>query len=181
MLANFNCFDKDEFCGVGARRFDYNVKLTGPSPRIGAQRDVCRDRGLRTNVNAIRESGRSGYMGQWRVQGMNGCTPEELQYHRAWKPDCTAEEPLSTMVGRDFRLDRAALNAVIDAWRLLSASWDGAFNSLSISPLRLHHPSGERRVLYCRDITLEEARGGKAGRMTREISSLRENPSGRGK
>lgn len=150
VLANFDCFDEDEMCGVGVRFFDYNIKLIGPSSVFWAQRDACRDRGIRINVKtettttpdsfylpylplhfrwyerykAIRESGASGYMGQWRFYGMNGTIPEELQYHSVWNPERTAEELLSTIVRRDFGLGGAALDSVIEAWRLLSASWD---------------------------------------------------------
>lgn len=150
VMANFDCFDEDELCGAGAHYFDYNIKMIGPSSVFRAQRDACRDHGLRihakteTNTTpdafylpylplhfrwyerfkAIRESGASGYMGQWRFYGMNGSIPEELQYHSIWNPERTAEDLLTTIVRRDFGLQGTSVDPVIEAWRLLSASWD---------------------------------------------------------
>jgi len=150
VLTNFDCFDVDEPCGVGARFYDYNIKLIGPSSVFQSQRDACLERGMRIHVKtetqttpdtfflpylpvyfrwferfkAIRESGASGFMGQWRFYGMNGSIPEELQYHSVWNPERSVEELLSVIARRDFDLDGDAVDGVVGAWRLLSESWD---------------------------------------------------------
>lgn len=150
VLLNFDCFDEDEHCDAGVRFFDYNIKLIGPSSVFQTQRDVCQRRGLKFHVKtettttpdtfflpylpvhfrwyerfkAIRESGASGYMGQWRFYGMTGSIPEELQYHSVWNPERSAEDLLSTIARRDFGLEEKETSAVVEAWRTLSESWE---------------------------------------------------------
>ncbi len=150
VMSNFDCFDEDVRCGAGARYFDYNIKLIGPSTVFRAQRDACLERGLKIHAKtettttpdafflpyiplhfrwyerfrAIRESGAAGFMGQWRFYGMNGSIPEELQYHSVWNPERTAEELLSTIAIRDFGLNEANALEAVEAWRMMSASWD---------------------------------------------------------
>ena len=150
VLANFDCFDPDLSTGGKVRLFDYNIKLIGPSSVFAAQRDACRERGLdifaKTETNttadtfflphlpvyfrwferfrAIRESGASGFMGQWRFYGMNGSIPEELQYHSVWNPQAGVEELLATIARRDFSLDRDAAERAVSAWKQLSEAWN---------------------------------------------------------
>lgn len=150
VLSNFDCFDEDVAGGAGARFFDYNIKLIGPSSVFQAQRDICMERKLKIHVKtettttpdafflpylplyfrwyerfkAIRESGASGFMGQWRFYGMTGSIPEELQYHSVWSPQRTADDLLSTIARRDFGLNEADAMEVVEAWRILSQSWD---------------------------------------------------------
>lgn len=150
VLSNFDCFDEDVLCGAGVRYFDYNIKLIGPSSVFSAQRDACRQRGLKIHAKtettttpdafflpylplhfrwyerfkAVRESGASGFMGQWRFFGMNGSIPEELQYHSVWNPERTADDLLFTIARRDFGLCETNAREAVEAWRMLSASWD---------------------------------------------------------
>lgn len=150
VLANFDCFDPDLSTGGLVRCYDYNIKLIGPSTVFSAQRDRCRERNLeilaKTETNttpdtfflpylpvhfrwhkrfrAIRESGVRGFMGQWRFYGMNGCIPEELQYHSVWNPERTAEDLLGAIARRDFGLTAPAAIEVVGAWADLSAAWE---------------------------------------------------------
>jgi len=150
VLSNFDCGDSLPDQESGAALFDYNIMVAGPSSRFLAQATKCRKRGIpilaKTETNttpdtffvphlpvpfrwfarfrAIREQGCAGYMGQWFFYGMNGSIPEELQYHSAWNPERSAEEVLTTIVRRDFHLDRKAADEVVAAWRDFSAAWD---------------------------------------------------------
>ncbi|MEI6337912.1 MAG: hypothetical protein WCQ57_04925 [Verrucomicrobiota bacterium] len=150
VLSNFDSGEADPWNDAGALLFDYNIKAIGPNRRYAAQAEHCRERGLRilarteTNTTpdtffvphipvhfrwferfrAIRESGASGYMGQWFFYGMNGSIPEELQYHSVWNPGRGAEELLGTIARRDFKLEGEAVNDAVQAWRDLSAAWD---------------------------------------------------------
>jgi len=150
VLSNFDSGEADPWNAAGALLFDYNIKAIGPNKRYAAQAELCRERGLsmlaKTETNttpdtffvphipvhfrwferfrAIRESGASGYMGQWFFYGMNGSIPEELQYHSVWNPARGAEELLATIVRRDFHLEGDAVNEAVQAWRDLSAAWD---------------------------------------------------------
>lgn len=150
VLANFNTGDIDATTGGGAILYDYNIKQIGPSTRFKAQSHACSTRKIpilaKTETNttpdtfflpylpvhfrwhqhfcAIRESGASGLMGQWKFFGMNGSLPEELLYHAIWNPNRTTNELLHTAARRDFSIRSEAADQVVDAWREMSAAWD---------------------------------------------------------
>ena len=150
VLSNFDCGDVDPTTNAGVHLFDYNIKQIGPSSRFQSQMAVCQKKGIsmlaKTESNttpdtfflpylpvyfrwyerfkAIRESGATGFMGQWRFYGMNGSPPEELQYHSVWNPDRSAEELLHTISRRDFEIDSEAASQAVEAWRTLSEAWD---------------------------------------------------------
>jgi hypothetical protein len=150
VLSNFDCNDVDPTTHGGAYLFDYNIKIAGPSSRFAAQAALCLKQGnpilAKTESNttpdtfflpylpvyfrwyerfrAIRESGAVGFMGQWRFYGMAASLPEELQYHSVWNPERSAEELLRSAAQRDFRIDAATGDQVVEGWRKLSKAWD---------------------------------------------------------
>jgi hypothetical protein len=153
VLTNFDCGDEDKSTRGGAHYFDYNIKCTGPSTTFARQAERRHAQGRRiftkieTNttpdafflpylplhyrwlkrVRAMRETGVSGFVGQWRFFGMNATPPEELQYKAVWRnsEDCDWEDQtLLNLCKRDFGLQGNAATPVLAGWKLLSEAWD---------------------------------------------------------
>lgn len=146
VLSNFDCGDTDE---NGVYLFDYNIKCIGPSRTFAHQLAIQQE--LRrpifskvescttadafflphlplyqrwfSRVSSMKEQGVAGFVGQWRFFGMNASPPEEIQYKATWD-DTSGDDILRTRCFRDFHLQDAAADRVIESWRLFSEAWD---------------------------------------------------------
>lgn len=148
VISNFDCGDEAR-TGSGVHCFDYNITEIGPSAIFAAQAKSLHEKGRpifaktetcttpdsfflpylpvhyrwKARVEAMRESGVAGFIGQWRFYGMNASLPEELQYRAIWEAPC-GDQWLEINARRDFGLEGDALNEVVHGWRLLSEAWD---------------------------------------------------------
>ncbi len=148
--ANFDCNCPDPTTGSGAYLYDYNIKLTEPSPVYAKQAATVRELGrpYYTKIEctttpdafflpylplhnrwharflAMRRLGVSGCMTQWRFYGMIGAPSEELFYRTAWEGERPTTELLHAVACRDFGLEPSAADSVVEAWCSLGDAWE---------------------------------------------------------
>ena len=150
VLSNFDCGDTDLTNGAGVKFFDYNIKCIGPSETFAmqAKRLASKQRPIFAKVessttpdaffvpylplyyrwtarwSSLLNSGVKGFVGQWRFFGMNGSSPEEIQYKVTWYDKAFQNKILENIIRRDFSLSEEAIDEVLIAYAKLSSSWD---------------------------------------------------------
>jgi hypothetical protein len=150
VVSNFDTGSPDKVNGDGVHLFDYNIKTIGQSDHFERQRArlASLKKPIYTKVEtsvtphanfvpyipvhhrwhrrsqAMRNAPVEGFIGQWRFYGMNGCLPEELQYHATWNPGEDTESLLRRIAMRDFEIQANKADKVVRGWQHLSDAWD---------------------------------------------------------
>ena len=168
VISNFDTGSPDKVNGDGVYLFDYNIKSIGPSDHFELQRSRLAslqkpiyakvESSVMPHANfapyipvhqrwhrrfqAMRNAPVAGFIGQWRFFGMNGCLPEELQYHATWNSEEETEALLRRIAIRDFELSADDADRVVGGWQCMSDAWDHLPYSSMLSGERTNYFRG---------------------------------------